>query len=267
MKISYWLNKLIPKCAVVILCVWAMNAHAGAWVQKKDAVLMINRIDWYVSTHAFDKHRHLHHAPRDRELQINPYFEYGVTERLTVGANPLFDDVDSTNSEAGLEDLEIFGRYLLWANDYSVVSTQMLLKFPGNVAGVTGARQFDFEWSLLGGTGGRVTRFPNNFWFLDVAGRIRKRFGSPADEIHLDWIVGLKTMHERLWYLIKQSNTIGLHNPSNRRGLNYDLNTIEPSVLYWVKRDIGLQFGVKQDFYGRNIGVGTAGFFALWLQF
>lgn len=266
MKILHWL-KFIPKISMMALCAWTINAQAGAWVQKKDAVLTIYRMDWYVSTHAYDKHRHLHHAPRDRELQINPFFEYGATECLTVGANMLLADVDSQKSEAGLEDLEIFGRYLLWASDYSVVSTQMLLKFPGNVAGVTGARQFDFEWLLLGGTGGRVSRFPNNFWFLDAQGGIRKRFGSPADEIHFDWEVGLKTNHERLWYLFKQTNIFGLHNPSNSRGLNYDLNTIEASVLYWIKRDIAFQVGVKHDFYGRNIGVGTAPFIAAWLQF
>ena len=250
----------------------ASKSQAGAWVQKKGEGLMINSLNWYVSTHAYDEHRHYHSSPRRREIQINPYLEYGKTDHLTVGTNIFLLDVNNKagGSVTGLGDVELFGKYLLWGDEASVVSAQGLIKFPGNASGATpiggGTRQIDLEAKILFGTSGRAFFSYEDFWFLDLSAAFRKRFGAPADEIRADWMLGLKTQGERLWYLLKQTNIFGLRNQTGN-GPNYDLHTIEPSVMYWVKKDLGLQAGLRHDFYGRNIGVGNTGFVAVWIEF
>jgi hypothetical protein len=251
---------------------FSLSAFAGAWVQPEGESLLITQASWYVSTHKYDREHHLHHAPRYRELQINPYFEYGLTDRTTLGFNAYWLDIDphkNMEGKSGMADIELYARYLLWSDESQVISTQLLLKVPGDLSNKTnvsnGPKQFDLEWRIQYGIGGRVTYSPENFWFLDLSAGVRKRFETPSDQVRFDWIFGLKTDQEKLWYMIKQQNTLSLH--EKKKGIAYyDLYTIEPSILYWVNRNVGLQAGIRHDFWGRNVGAGTSPFIGIWIE-
>jgi hypothetical protein len=250
---------------------WQTDSLAEAWVQEKGDALFITTAGWYVSTDAFNQGHHRHEASRYRQLQINPYVEYGATDRLTVGTNILLVDIDQKNGgqrTTGWADVELFGRYLMWWNKRNVLTAQAIIKLPGNAsraqAGFGGADQVDIELDALYGISGRFGK-SDNYWFTDWRLGFRKRFEKPSDEIHAGFIWGIKTCEERLWFLLKNDSIFGTKN-ADHNGPDYDLHTIEPSVLYWFKDNYGLQVGARYDYAGRNVGAGTEPYVSLWFR-
>ncbi len=254
------------------------HAFAGAWVQEKGKGLSITTATWYVSSDFWDQDRHLNNGPHYRKLEINPLLEYGVTENITVGINAFIPDIQAAGqgTSFGVGDVELLGRYRLWKSDYSVISTQLLVKIPetydSDKLPLLGQGQYDVEWRLLYGHG---WRWGENNWYFNAEGGFRKRFGEPADEIRFDWRVGRKSIGDKWVIDFKQENIIGLRNnsgttlndPFRERSADYDLYKATLSVLYWVNPSVGLQAGITQDVYGRNTGRGTAPFVGLWLKF
>lgn len=254
------------------------DAFAGAWVQEKGSGLSITTVTWYESDHFWDQDHHLHDGSHYRKLEINPLLEYGVTENFTVGINAFIPDIHAAGqgTNFGVGDVELLGRYRLWKNDYSVLSTQLLVKIPeaydSNKLPLLGQGQYDLEWRLLYGHG---WRWGEHNWYFNVEGGFRKRFGDPADEVHIDWRVGWKSLGDKWVIDFKQENIIGLRNnsgvtpndPFREQSADYDLYKATLSALYWVKPSVGLQAGITQDVYGRNTGRGTAPFVGLWLRF
>jgi hypothetical protein len=262
------LGLLITGCSLL----WQVKSFADAWVEEKGDALTITSAGWYVSTRSYDEKRHRHGSPRYRELKINPYVEYGATDRLTVGTSIFVADIDAHKSdgprETGFEEVDLFARYLIWADENSVFTVKALIKLPGNAstaqAAVGGADQIDIEVDALYGIAGQFFK-TDNYWFAEFRVGPRKRFEKPADEIRAGFLLGLKTCEERLWFMLKEDSIFGLRN-EDHNGPNYDLHTIEPSVLYWFTDYAGVQGGVRYDFYGRNVGVGWEPYVALWVR-
>lgn len=254
------------------------QAFAGAWVQEKGQGLSITTFRWYESDDFWDQSNHLHEGSRYRKLEINPYLEYGVTEKLTAGFNVFVPDIQASGqgSNFGLGDFEIFARYRLWKSDVSTVSTQVLLKIPEaydhNELPLIGQGQYDVEWRMLYG---HSWTWGKHSWFVNAEGGVRKRVGPPADEIRLDWMIGWKSTGEKWEIDFRQENIIGLRNnegmtlndPFREQSTDYDLYKATLCALYWVNQRLGLQAGVTQDIYGRNTGRGFAPFAAAWIRF
>jgi len=265
-----WKNSLFLTIGFLV----SEQSLAGAWTQPQGEGIFIGRAEWYVSTRSYDKEGDLFVSPRHRELKINPYVEYGITDNFTIGTNIFYLDITNTPGKGASDfgDIEVFGRYRLWEKEYSVLSVQGLFKYPGPASGFAvpnnGDRQVDIEGNILFGTGGRLSTVHDDFWFLDTRLGYRKRFNGPADEIRADALAGFKMNEQKTWWMVKSENIIGMHNPSpNGNPPNYDLYTIEPSVLYWIRPIVGLQAGIRYDYFGRNVGVGTAPFVAVWVNF
>jgi len=245
-------------------------AYAGAWVQEKGNGLGILSLKWYESNRYWDKDRDLVDGGY-RKWELNPFLEYGLTGRTTVGMSLFIIDVnDDRRSAPGLSDAEIFARYLLWKGRGGVLSTQLLVKVPGPYESENipyqGQDQYDLEWRLLYGTGG-VLPASGSEWYLNTEAGFRRRFGDPADEVRIDLAAGVRGPGKKWELELKQENITGLRNASGPSAPDYDLHKIGLSSRYWINQSLALQLGVTRDIYGRNTGQGTAVQGALWVRF
>lgn len=253
---------------ILISLVLSGEAFAGAWVQEKGQGLGIVTARWYESGERWDDRRDIVDAPHYRKLELNPFIEYGVTEKLTAGASLFLLSIDSSNEDGGgLSDIEFFGRYLIRKGDFSATSVQFLVKTPGpyttELAPGLGQDQYDLELRLLHGIGGAVWE---GAWYINVEGALRKRFEAPSDELRLDLAAGWKTGDGRWEIEVKEENIIGLRNGEDPSA-EYDLHKVSPSVRYWATGRVGVQAGFSADVYGRNTGKGKSALAALWMRF
>ena len=257
-----------------------IKSNAAAWLQPKGNGLVIGNVQSYTSCKYWDKQGNLHSGPCFRQFSANPYTEYGLTSKVTLILNPTFLGYSQAgqNSPFGLGYVNLGGRFQLSHKDYDTFSFQILYNQPfksknfGNnnipSAQYTLANQQKYvDLRLLYGTGGKLNTKEYTTWYADAEASFRPYFQGAADEFHIDFMLGLKTLNQRLIYEIQELNTLSLHNPSNYQQPNYNLFTIMPSIIYWYKPNVAFQVGVKQDFYGTNIGRGTAPFIALWVRF
>lgn len=67
--------------------------------------------------------------------------------------------------------------------------------------------------------------------------------------------------------MLQNYNTVSTDHVDNPQGIEYNLITIAPSVVYWMNRSVAWQIGITQDLYGQNVGKGTSTFLAMWLRF
>jgi hypothetical protein len=275
-----WLISILSLLSFCFILVIPIKSFAAAWLQPKGQGLVIGTIQPYLSCKYWDKQSNLHSGPCFRQFAMNPYTEYGLLPNLTLIFNPTFlsySQSGETNS-FGLGYINVGGRFLLKQKDYDTFSFQVLYNQPfksknfGNTS-IPSAQyalaneQPYLDLRLLYGTGGKFDPGEYNTWYADAEASFRPYFDGAADEFHIDFMLGWKTLNQRLIFELQELNTLSLHNPSNFQQPNYTLFTVMPSVIYWYKPCAAFQFGVKQDFYGNNVGRGTAPFIALWFKF
>jgi hypothetical protein len=263
------LNSLIP-----------LNIYAAAWLQPKGQGLFIGTVQQYTSCQYWDKQSNIHSGPCFHQFSINPYIEYGALTNLTIGINPYFSRLSQGGavSPFGLSNAMIFGRYAFMQKDWTTFSTQIGYnqpfassnfgnnQTPSSVYGITN-RQHYLDLRILYGTGGPFDSKHYNTWYADVEAAYQPYFNGAADQLHFDFKFGWKTWSSRLAFEIQELNTLSLHNPSNYTQPNYNLFTLIPSAIYWFKPTMAIQLGIQQDFFGNNIGRGTAPFAAIWWKF
>ena len=262
-----------------LIWITPITSYAAAWLQSKGDGLIIGNIQPYLSCTYWDKQSNLHSGPCFRQFSINPYIEYGLLSNLTLVVNPTFNSFSQSgqSSPFGLAYTTVGGRFLLNHKDWNTLSFQALYNQPfksknfGN--GATPSAQYALaneqpylDLRILYGTGGQFDPKEYSTWYADAEASFRPYFDGAADEIHVDFMAGFKTLNQRLIFELQELNTISLHNPKNFQQPNYNLYTVMPSVIYWYRKNMAAQLGIKQDFYGNNIGKGTAPFIAFWFK-
>ena len=80
---------------------------AAAWTQKAGEGLAIVKLGGYENNRYWDNGSHRRRSPSYRKLELNPYVEYGVTDRATVGANAFLLRVEQ---EGGGNNSGVSGR-------------------------------------------------------------------------------------------------------------------------------------------------------------
>ncbi|MGE3920397.1 MAG: hypothetical protein AB7F64_05565 [Gammaproteobacteria bacterium] len=254
-------------------------AYAGAWAQPKGKGLMIPLVRYYRSCQYWDPSGNLHDVPCYYQSEFNPYLEYGLTDKLTIGMNPFVRQITNAGIVGAIhfDNSEFFGRYLFWQKDYSAFSAQFTVnipfyqKFPPVLAFTAPfaviQRQYYVNGRLLYGTGGVFNSKNKSTWYANFEGAFQHYFNGAADEIRLDFTTGLKSSNNRVELMFQSLNTISLHNPSGIEQPNYNLFKLVPSIVYWATGHVAFQAGVSQDIYGTNTGRGTAPFIAAWIKF
>jgi len=254
-------------------------AGAAAWTQPAGQGLAIIKVDEYQSDRYWDRDRHSQDTATYRKFELNPYLEYGVTDRTTLGANVfvLHVEQEGSGNSTGLGDVELFGRYRLYSGGWDSLALQFLMKLPTgydkNEAVALGAGQVDAEIRLLYGRGGTYGSGVHlRSWYYDVEAGLRKRYGEPTDELRLDWLAGWRPTPD--WTLeIKQENILALARVSPPSGAavsrwaDYDLHKVTIGAIYQVSTHVAANVGVGYDIAGRNAGQGIAPYLAIWRRF
>lgn len=258
-------------------------AFSAAWVQPKGEWVSINNAENYKSCGYWTKSgSFVESSPCYEQFYFNPYFEYGATDKLTVGTSVFFWEIHQNDQtkDFNLGSVELFTRYQLWHKNYSEVSVQLTYNIPfqnvpflNNVDplqanAVSGSYLFQnfAEVRLMYGTGNKLPKILNSSWFISLEAAYVQAFDGAADQYHGDIQLGWKSPAEKWRLGFKTFNAYTLHNPSNNLQPNFDLSTLEASVAYFITHNIGLEAGAYQDVYGTNVGKGTQPFIALWLQ-
>lgn len=270
------LSERLLTIAGILLC---MNSYAGAWLQPKGKLLTILNNQAYNSCSYWDESGQLKDGPCFFQYSLAPYFEYGALENLTLIVNPVFNTFNQSSQSVpfGFENIFLGGRYSLWKKDWSQFSIQLGYNQPirtslfgdslsSEYAIINRMRYLDAR--LLYGTGGVLDKFKSSTWYADGEFAYQPSFSGAADEYRFNFMAGIKTMNERLIFEIQEWNAVSGHNAVSNSLPNYDIATVMGDIIYWVIPDVfSVQFGLQQDFYGVDIGRGTAPFISLWWRF
>lgn len=168
-------------------------AYAGAWLQPKGEGLAIVQLTRFGSSEYWDENGDLNEQLHFDKWELQPYAEYGLTDKVTVGGTAYLQQVEQgDDSNIGLADPEFFLRTRLWHNDKHVISIQPLIKLPsyfeesGTPRG--GSRSVDAELSLLYG-GSRKIWSERDYTDIRIGYRTRSR--GLGDQVRVDAATGI----------------------------------------------------------------------------
>ncbi len=204
----------------VILHLLGREAFAAAWTNGKGHGQIILTTSWFRTTQGYDRNGNLHrfgYGGSFRKFNINPYIEYGVTNRTTLVLNTTapflrYQDQFNAFSSSGLGDMEVGVRQRLTSSSSrTVVAVQGTTSFPTyseNRNPTPGNRQVDVEPRLLVGRGYQYES-RSLFWNAETAFRLRT--GAPADQVRLDGTIGAN-VNRRLMLMGQSFGIKGLRN-------------------------------------------------------
>jgi hypothetical protein len=260
----------------------AVRTDAGPWTPERGHGQVIFTGNWYETQESFDQDgdkQRYEFDGRFTKRELNPYIEFGLTDRLALIGNLFFSRQAFDNSFGRLEttgpgDTEIGLRYRLNGTSAPViVAVQGLVKVPtadtdGEVA--LGNGQADIEMRLaIGGSVGGGQHPP--FWNVDAG--FRRRNGDPADEVRVDATFGAY-LHPRIMLMAQGAAIVGMQNARTADDLgnptltpDYDLYRAQGSVVVQVARRLRLQGGAFAHVAGRNTGAGAGIIASAWLSF
>lgn len=273
-------KKIFYVCFVFIFYVFSITkAFGAAWSQPKGNLLSIFTNQAYNSCSFWNTKGTLENGPCFFQYAFAPYFEYGMGEKFTLIANPVFNTFQQSGDVVpfGFENLFFGGRYSLWKKDWSELSVQLGYNQPirtslfGNSASSTYAiinRMRYLDARILYGTGGPTNKEQTNTWYADTEVGYEPSFSGAADEVKVNFMVGWKTLNGRLVFEVQEWNAMRTTNAISSILPSYNLFTFMGDITYWfVPGVVGVQAGLQQDLYGTNIGRGTTPVINLWWNY
>jgi hypothetical protein len=267
-----------------VIAFWAGSgvAQAGPWTPARGHGQVIVGWTFYETHDEFTKGRDrvpFEWAGRFRKVEVNPYFETGLTDRVALVGSLFASQQDFTNSwgqldNAGLGDTELGLRYRLTGpRALTVMAVQGSVKVPtgrtsGGIALTNGQTDVQGTFSI-GGSIGRGER--PAFWSVDAGYRYRAR--SPADEVRVDAALGAY-VHRRVQLLAQASTITGLrnegsHGPAFNPTLtpDYDLYRVTGSAIVRVASHLKAQAGGFVHAWGRNTGAGAGALASISVEY
>jgi hypothetical protein len=263
------LGKFPAKAALTpFLCLIASAVYAGAWTRQAGSGLYIQNASYYFTNKFFDNSGNKKTFSGYGKYELNPYLEYGLSDRLTIGSNIFLQRVSQTTNNInnqtnwGIGDSEFFSRLRLWQKNGFIVSAEPMVKLPSLVREAAmpqiGNRNFDAAITLSGGYGYKAWQL-NHFVNIDIG--YNHRFGSPHDQVKFSGTAGFSVSEN--WMVIAQ-----VFNTS-RFGTNiaptftessaddYNLTKLQISAIYKIDSKLSLQTGIFSNIAGRNSGAGN----------
>jgi len=265
--------------AMLVLCLWINSAPAwAAWLQTKGEGLIISSLSSYHSNARFDR-LGLRSPGRDyRKQELFLYGEYGLADRLTLGAKPVFfrlrtDNLNRAGQQGmkGLSQVELFARTRIFVGDFWIVSAQALVKIPGansfDREPFIEAPSRDLEGRILFGRSGRLARQSLNLeYFSSIEAGYRVRDRNAAGQWRADATFGVRPV-QKYQIIVQSFNILSSRGPDDSDPTAYDLFKAQISAVRDLPHGMALQAGVSSEFSGRNIGAGNALFLAVWSRF
>lgn len=274
---------------IVHLSLWALfvvgasasSCFAGAWTAPKSAFYEKLSFDYYYAHQNFDQSGTRGAMPNNgkfSDYDISNYFEYGLTDDLTVINSLTYkwlrnEDDTAVSKGYGLGDVDLGVRYkLLDSEKAGVVSTQLLVKIPGaygkNDPLPLGNGQFDTELKLLYGR----SLYPWIPAYGNLEIGYRWRAEAPSDEIRYLVEFGVDVT-KSVYARAKLDGTLSVDNGKKMDGSgnptatnNFDLGKLDLVVGYKITPALGLEAGYRPDVYGQNTAAGANYSLALYYK-
>lgn len=245
-------------------------ASAGAWLQPAGHSQLIMSGTFTASPTGFDRSGEKVDIPDYDKLEFSPYFEYGLTDDVTLVAQPQLRSVTIGNPvdahHTGLGYTDLGARLRFWSDDRSVLSGQALVRIPRvsdeSDPAQAGSTDTEADIRLLYGRAFELGPWPA---FVDTQLGYRWREGRPADQLRLDLTLGVRPRPDIL--LLAQSfNTFST--PVSYNFLDEDReHKVELSVVWDVTRHLSLQLGGIATIAGRNTLRERGMVAAVWWRF
>lgn len=261
------------------LLAWIYSAPApAAWLQTRGSGLLISTLSDYRADARFDDFAVKAPDRAYRKQELSLYGVYGLTDGLTLGAQPSFYHLKvrpgamaERQGMLGLSHIELFARSRLLAGDFWIVSAQALVELPGarpvDREPLLESASRDVEARLLYGRSGRfVKNFLNLEYFSSVEAGYRARDRRAADQWRADATFGFRPS-QKYQIILQGFNTISASGADGSDPTAYDLYKAQISLVRDLPHNMALQAGWFTEYAGRNTGAGNALFMAFWSRF
>lgn len=257
-----------------MLAVLASPCATAAWTQKKGEWLIISTLSNYRASARFDAFGLRAQSGAYSRQELSVYGVYGVTDALTLGAQPAFTRLRAQDGagagreiSSGLSQIEMLARQKLADGENWVLSAQALVKLPGTDAAgrepLIKESSRDFEARLLYGRSGYLF---DRAYFSETEAGFRARTNGAAGQLRADVTFGIRPWPR--WQVIAQNfSTLSTSRSGGSGPENFDLYKAQASILHDLPRGFSVQFGGYSEYAGRNTGAGNALFVALWSRF
>jgi len=254
-----------------IITLQASTCFAGAWTQGKGKVYDKLGFNFYYAGKSFDPDGgrvDMDFNGIYRDYNLNNYFEYGLTDDLTLINSMVYkrinkDDVFRDLTTWGVGDIDVAARYKLFEGTWGIFSAQALLKIPSaydkNDRLPLGNGQFDYEGKLLYGR----SLYPYVPGYFNLELGYRFRAGDPSDEFRYLVEFGVdvtRSLYGRMKldgiYSIDNGNKYAYDgNPTTTN--NFDLGKLEVTAGYKITPAWGVELTFSPSLYGQNTAAGT----------
>lgn len=269
-------NKYIGLAAILLTCC-AHSALAAGWVRDAGKGLFIQNASYYSASKFYDLNARKRNQNRYTKYELNPYVEYGVTERLTLGANIFLSHVSqydarfsSNSANYGIGDTELFARSLIWKG--KGFSFEPIVKLPHldsqhDVPSI-GSKYVDAGMGISGGYGYTAWGLEH---YVNLDAGYRHRFGTPNDQLRFVATAGF-SVTENILFTGQFSRISSLNQPESAMftqssGDDYELSKIQFLMAYKFADNMSVGLGVFADINGKNTGGGKGSVFNLSREF
>ena len=269
-------------CVIMIMVCGAVffpasRALSAAWTQPHGQWEVVSSVFLFRSDEFFDEDGNSTPQGEFTKIEFNPYIEYGLFPWLTVGASPTVqyleqDSATGNSDNMGIGDIELFARYALWQDDWSVFSLQPLIKIPGPYDDADrpqlGSEQVDLE---LRGLYGHSLVYGGMYHFINIEGAYRHRVGDPGDEVRFDTTLGIRPIPD--FMVLGQVFTTFAVDEMVRSEMrltnseDFNLVKLQLSGVQEISPDLSVQLGGFHHVWAQNTGGGSGVVFSIWKKF
>lgn len=254
--------------ALVASAFAAAPAQAGPWTMSAGEGRLITSVIYSHSAKSFDLSGNSADAPDYDQLMTFLMTEYGVTNDLTLIANPgvKWVGIKGEKDDFGLDSVELGARYRLFHDGQLVISAQVSGFVPGSlrnelVPQISGNRP-QFDARLQAGYGFSLGKLNG---FASVEGGYRIRRGAPPDEFRGDTTLGLHAS-DRLMLIGNLFNSWS--NGSGKSQIpSYRYSNLYAGGVYELSPRFSLQLGALATVSGRNALRERGLYSGFWLKF
>ena len=270
----------LVSCLVLVFFPGAFPVQAGAWGQQEGKFFLSMQAYFYSTDKYYDHEGNRHgRGGTFNKFEINPYMEYGITDRDTLVAN-LFLDVltdDASGSERttwGPADMELGLQHKFYQGRHGVMGIQALLIVPTGYDidddPRLGYGRFGGEVSLLYG---KSFSFMERWGFVDLHLGIRDYFGYPSTQLRPALVAGYDVT-QRWQVLAWMEMHYGLDNgtekpvgPNILIQPNYRLLKLSLGARYRINTCLSVVAAGYQHAWGEDTGCGGGAYASLWYSY
>ena len=261
------LRRILIACGPIVAVLFAAGlARASAFLEPPGQGDIIAATEFSDSTRAFDQDGKLIPIPSYRKFELGTYIEYGLSDRLTLIAQPFFETARQDSTAVSVPGAEIGARFGLANFGSTVVSVQGLLNIPLDSrqlpqAGFDEDDIFSGDLRLLLG---HTFEVHGAAGFFDLQGGYRWQGDGAPNEWHADFTAGLRPQSH---VLVMLQTFATLADSGTAVCERYAWIKLQESLVYDLSRSWAVQGGFFETVAGTNAGRELGPMVALWYHF